>query len=191
MFLGGLGALIMLYVLRRFGFGSRWLRWTDLWVCHASLSVLVNGSPTSNFPMDKGLRQGVPLSPFFSTLVAKRLAKMVNQALMNGSFVGFKLNENMGFELLQFADDTIILCEPSWSNVWCVKALLRGFKLVSGLNANIFKSNLLGVNVERDFIQEASTFLCCKLSKPLLIFLVSQWVIIIGLRLLGSRWFKS
>lgn len=72
----------------------------DLCVCHASLSVLVNDSPTRDFHMGKGLRQGDPLSPFLFTLVTEGLSKIVKQVVSNGIFKGFNLNENLGFELL-------------------------------------------------------------------------------------------
>lgn len=103
----------MKYVLKRLGFGEKWLKWIDSCVCNASLSVLVNGSPTHDFPIGKDLRQGDPFSLFLFTLVTEGLAKIVKQVVSIGAFKGFNLNENLGFELLQFEDDTLILCEPS------------------------------------------------------------------------------
>lgn len=55
----------------------------------------------------------------------------------------------------------------SWSNLWSIKAILRGFELVSSLSINLYKNNIYGVNVNNYFIQCASYFLlCCICSFP-------------------------
>ncbi|XP_058777028.1 uncharacterized protein LOC131651376 [Vicia villosa] len=149
------------YVMRRNGFGEKWIKWINASICHSSISVLVNGSPTSDFSMGKGLRQGDPLSPFLFTLVAEGLAKMMNQAVRLGLFQGFRVNNETRHHLLQFADDMVVLGEGSWSNLRMIKAVLRGFELVSGLYVNLGKSSLYGVHLSEDFLQEASAFLCC------------------------------
>jgi len=63
---------------------------------------------------------------------------------------------------LQYADDTICLGETSVDNLWTLKALLRGFEMVSGLKVNFHKSCIMGVNVEVDFLNMASDFLNCQ-----------------------------
>lgn len=146
----------LLYMLRRFGFNLRWVRWIEACVCNASLLALVNGSPTAKFLMDKGLRQGDSLSPFLFTLVTEGLALLGKNAVALGAFVGFKLGTAVELHLLQFADDTVLIGEPSWSNLWSIKAILHGFKLVSGLSINLCKSSLMCINGEADFCHAAS-----------------------------------
>jgi len=46
-------------------------------------------------------------------------------------------------------------------NLWALKALLRGFEMVSGLKINFFKSSLIGVNVPEEFMGMACDFLNC------------------------------
>ncbi|XP_058785023.1 uncharacterized protein LOC131659929 [Vicia villosa] len=79
---------------------------------------------------------------------------------MRGFLKDFKLVKGLQFDLLQFADDTIILCKPSSSNLQFIKELLRGFELISGLNINLCKSCLMSVNVEDNFLMEAASCLC-------------------------------
>lgn len=42
------------------------------------MSVLVNGSPTQDFKVHRGLRQGDLLSPFLFLIVAEGLAALVD-----------------------------------------------------------------------------------------------------------------
>ena len=60
----------------------------------------------------------------------------------------WRINE-VEVSILQFADDTLFLCEDSFDNVVTMKAILRGFKLASGLKINFHKSKLGGINVHR------------------------------------------
>ncbi|KAI5447832.1 hypothetical protein KIW84_015326 [Lathyrus oleraceus] len=94
-----------------------------------------------------------------------RLAGMMRKAVSLGSFKGFVVSEDIHFEMLQFADDTVLVCDGSKDNLWCIKTLLRGFELVSGLCINLKKSKLYGVHVEDFILESASSFLACKLEK--------------------------
>jgi hypothetical protein len=150
------------YMLGRMGFDRKWIDWMMTCVCSNSISVLVNGSPTEEFVAQRGLRQGDPLAPFLFLIVAEGLAGLMRSAVRSGSFAGYKVHDSLSYNLLQFADDTIILCDGTWVNLWVIKAILRSFELVSGLKVNFHKSNLFGLNLERRFMEAASNFLSCK-----------------------------
>ena len=51
-------------ILHQIGFGSVWIGWLKGVLTSARVSVLVNGAPTNQFNLEKGVRQGDPLSPF-------------------------------------------------------------------------------------------------------------------------------
>ncbi|XP_058756589.1 uncharacterized protein LOC131629807 [Vicia villosa] len=125
------------------------------------MSVLVNGSPTREFIVEKGLRQGDSLSPFIYVIVAEGLKGMVSRAMDLGEYAGFDVRRSCNVNLLQFADDKLMVSEGSWKKVWTIKAILRGFRLVSGLGINYQKSKLIEVNVNENFLEFASSFLSC------------------------------
>ncbi|XP_058783955.1 uncharacterized protein LOC131658705 [Vicia villosa] len=95
------------YVLTKMGFGTNWLRWMEGTVFSSVMSVLINGSTTKDFIVEKGLRQGGPLSPFLFVLVMEVLTALMNKAISLGDFQAFKVNETEEVSMLQFADDTV------------------------------------------------------------------------------------
>ena len=50
-------------VLRKFGFGPEFIQWIKTTFCNAESCVMNNGSSTGYFSLEKGTRQGDPLSP--------------------------------------------------------------------------------------------------------------------------------
>ena len=79
------------YVLQQMSFGSIWRAWINSCLATASILVLVNGTPTSPFPMQRGLRQGDPLSPFIFVLVVEVLSRLLHTASSGGFFRGLKV----------------------------------------------------------------------------------------------------
>lgn len=112
------------FMLKSMGFGVRWLKWMEAAVYTSTMSIFVNGSHTPEFQVSRGLRQSDPLSPFLFTIVVEGLARMVRQTIYGGLYNKFKLTNIVEYNLLQFADDTILFGDGSWSNQWVLKALL-------------------------------------------------------------------
>lgn len=78
----------MNYMLERMGFSLVWRKWIRICICSNSVSILVNGSPTEDFNVGKGLRQGDPLAPFLFLIVAEGLARLVQKAVSIGKLKG-------------------------------------------------------------------------------------------------------
>jgi hypothetical protein len=53
--------------------------------------------------------------------------------------------------------------EATVENLWTLKAVLRGYEMVSGLKVNFWKSCVMGINVPEDFLGMASNFLNCRI----------------------------
>jgi len=69
-------------------FPPLWHKWIIECVTTAMTSVLLNGSPTDEFKMEIGLRQGDPLSPFLFLLTVEGFNVMMNAVVANGLFTG-------------------------------------------------------------------------------------------------------
>ena len=95
--------------MRKLGFGRKWVSWIMNCVFTASLFILLNGSPLQPIKMEKGLRQGDPLSPYLFILVSEALVHILKKAhhmnLIQAVEIG---NAKVRLKHLQFADDTPI-----------------------------------------------------------------------------------
>ncbi|XP_058765880.1 uncharacterized protein LOC131639402 [Vicia villosa] len=134
----------------------------DALVFTGSMSVMVNGSPTKEFMVERGLSQGNPISPFLFVIVAEGLKGLVNIAVENSDFEGFSFKGRTFIYVLQFADDTILVGNGSWSHLWAIKSVLRAFELISGLGINFHKIKLIGINISNNFMEVATNFLGCR-----------------------------
>ncbi|XP_016192828.1 uncharacterized protein LOC107633742 [Arachis ipaensis] len=149
----GLGGALVDIVLEKMGFGHRWRACVKECVSTASMSVLINGAPSKPFKMERGLRQGDPLSLFLFVLVVDVLHRMVGEAIRNGRISPLLVGrDKIELSHLQFANDTILFCSPETETILNYKRLLRCFELMSGLSINFDKSNLIFVNCESEWV---------------------------------------
>jgi len=154
-------------IMSQMGFPTLWRKWMKECIGTASTSVLVNGSPTAEFPLKRGLRQGDPLSPFLFLLAAEGLNVLMKAVVDSHRFTDYKFGAQEGLSVshLQFADDTLLMGEKSWANVRALRAILVLFESVSGLKVNFHKSMLSGINISDSWLGAAATALKCKVGK--------------------------
>jgi hypothetical protein len=62
------------YMLRMFGFCEKWIDWIQACVFSGNMSVLVNGSPTEEINIQRGLKQGTP-SPISFPYCCRRIGR--------------------------------------------------------------------------------------------------------------------
>ncbi|XP_071691484.1 uncharacterized protein [Rutidosis leptorrhynchoides] len=115
----------LMEVMELMGFRAKWRGWILSCLKSASISVLVNGSPTSEFKLERGVRQGDPLSPFLFIIVAEGLNVMTKKAVYKKNFIGVEIGSGkILISHLQYADDTIFFGE------WSARNLRNLFKIL-------------------------------------------------------------
>ncbi|GJZ96108.1 RNA-directed DNA polymerase, eukaryota [Tanacetum coccineum] len=130
-------------------------------------SILVNGSPTSEFQFHKGLKQGDPLSPFLFILIMESLHLSFQKVVDAGLFKGVTLNSSVQLSHLFYADDVVFLGQWCDENLNTIVRVLECFFHASGLRINLHKSKLLGLAVENHKVHIAANNLgCMPLSLP-------------------------
>nr|GEV31949.1 RNA-directed DNA polymerase, eukaryota [Tanacetum cinerariifolium] len=127
----------------------------------AKASILVNGSPTSEFPFYCGLKQGDHLAPFLFILIMEILHISFTRVVKDGLFKGIQLPGSVFISHIFYADDAMFIGEWSDSNLRCIIHILKCFSLASGLNINIQKSQVLGVGVPHSLVDQAADMIGC------------------------------
>ena len=112
-------------------------------------SILINGSPKDFFGSSRGLRQGDPLSPLLFAIVMEALNRLLDGAVLAGHISGLTVGTRSNIPLmvthLLFADNTLIFCDASASQVEYLREILASFEAVSRLHINLAKSELVPV----------------------------------------------
>ncbi|KAK3197797.1 hypothetical protein Dsin_021212 [Dipteronia sinensis] len=148
------------------------------------ISVLVNGSLSREFGVERGLRKGDPLSPFLFNMAVDGLSALFRKAaeldLVKGVVLG---SEGVHVSTLQFADDTILFIQLKVKYIKNARHTLRCFELASGLKINFHKSCVVKVGKIRGVMTNwGELFGCPNVSFP---------IVYLGLPLGGSPSSKS
>ena len=151
----------LLEVLEAFGFGPRWCSWIRGIFFSSMSSILVNGSPTKEFPISCGLKQGDPLAPLLFILVMESLHLSVCRAVNDGTFKGLQLNDQVNLSHLFYADDVVFVGEWSDSNLANLIKILKCFHLASELKINIHKIHLMRVCIPEVIVSHGAASIGC------------------------------
>ncbi|KAK1278012.1 hypothetical protein QJS04_geneDACA022673 [Acorus gramineus] len=152
----------LLKVMAVHGFSSRWIRMISQCINSARASVCVNGSLAGYFNLNKGLRQGDALSPLLFVLVANILSRLTRRAEQDRWVTGLAwTSSGQRVSLIQYADDTLMMCEAEESNVRGLRVILKCFDLLTGLKIHFRKSTLLGINTSAEENRRMAAWMGC------------------------------
>ena len=74
----------LFYTLKRFGFGNIFISWIKLLYTSPFARVRTNNDYSDYFPLERGIRQGCPLSPLLFAIAIEPLAKALRSSQMLG-----------------------------------------------------------------------------------------------------------
>ncbi|KAL9959711.1 hypothetical protein ACROYT_G033060 [Oculina patagonica] len=136
--------------LRTFGFGASLTNWVKTLYNNTESCVLNNGWASDFFEIQRGVRQGCPLSPYLFILSAEILAIAIRN---NTNIKGISVNDEE-IKISQYADDTTLILDGSHESLFSSLAMLDEFSKVSGLRLNDKKTEALwiGASIGNDKI---------------------------------------
>ena len=128
----------MIKTLRHFGFGEYFIKWINIIYSDCSSRVKVNGFTTHSFPIERGVRQGCPLS---SLLYALCLESLCLEIKNNQKITKFQDNEHKD---LEFADDMSIAI-TDMESIEEIFVTLNRFEKATNAKINVEKTEALWV----------------------------------------------
>ena len=121
--------------LAKFNFGSDFRKWVKVLYANSESAVINNGYFTRFFKLERGVRQGCPLSVYLFILVVELLAcEIRNNTLIKGIPL-----INCELKISQMADDTTIFLKEE-NSIPVLFDVLKKFAICSGLKTNIEKT---------------------------------------------------
>ena len=121
----------LLKALKSFNLGESFVKWISVFYSNISSCVINNGFSTPLFNVERGVRQGDPLSPYLFIIVLELLLIKIRS---NPRIKGIKFG-NVEVKLAAFADDltTFVHDKASMEHLFSTLGL---FKKCSGLKLN-------------------------------------------------------
>ncbi|VFQ87108.1 unnamed protein product [Cuscuta campestris] len=104
-------------------------------------SILINGVSQGFFKMERGIKQGDPLSPLLFILGSEGLSRMIKAKVAEGVLKAFNTGRTPPPSHLAYADDIIFFLNGHCRNLLKFKGLLNMFLAASGHQINLSKSH--------------------------------------------------
>ena len=121
--------------LEIFNFGPDFIHWVKTYYKNIQSCIINNGMASNLFSLERGVRQGDPLSPYLFIVAVETLAIAIRQ---NPDIKGISIGKEET-KLLQYADDTTAVLSDT-NSAKILFDQLNSFESISGLKINYTKT---------------------------------------------------
>jgi hypothetical protein len=106
------------------------------------------------------------MSPLLFVLAADLLQCVINQVHNMGILqLPIPANDQAGFPVIQYADDTIVLMKAYQRQSLCLKAILETFAQSTGLRVNYSRSGMVPLNMSQEKTEIMTSVFGCKMQE--------------------------
>ncbi len=127
--------------LQYFNFGESMINWVKVLYNNASCSEMNNGWASERFDINRGVRQGCPLSPYLFILAAEILSNAIRE---NKDIQGLEIG-GMSHKISQYADDTVLFSLFDKKSIDAALDVFEKFRVISGLSVNLDKTEIFPI----------------------------------------------
>ncbi|XP_042980139.1 uncharacterized protein LOC122310310 [Carya illinoinensis] len=130
-------------IMRKMGFGERWIGLVMQCVSSVTYSVMVNEQSGRVIKPTRGIRQGDPISPYLFILCAEGLSNLINKAETRCEIQGVAIAKGgTRVSHLLFADDCVIFGRAKRDEWYKIHGLLDTYGKASGQQLNLQKTTI-------------------------------------------------
>lgn len=130
-------------VLQKLGFSTRWVNMIMICVESMNLNLCLLGNRVASFKLEKGLRQGNPLSPYLFILVSEILSSMIEKFYASGKLKRVQMSTQCPIVIHSFfADDALFIMNANQSDCRSLARILKIYYDASSQVANLDKSSI-------------------------------------------------
>ncbi|KAF7642911.1 hypothetical protein LDENG_00248450 [Lucifuga dentata] len=128
-------------VLQKFGFGESFIHWVTTLYNSPKTTVTTNGITSQSITLQRGTRQGCPLSPLLFAIFIEPLAVAIRQNI-NIKGIKSSISEH---KINLYADDILLYLQVPSQSLQKVFKLINAFPLLSDYSINWSKSMILPI----------------------------------------------
>ena len=126
-------------VLEHYKFGKNMQHWIKTLYTNISSRIINNGHISDSFKLQRGVRQGDPLSPYLFIMAVEPLATAIKN---NRNIKGIQI-DNVNSLIAQYADDIALTLDGTEKSLKNSLLTLRDFGRISGLEINYDKTKAI------------------------------------------------
>jgi exonuclease III len=119
--------------------------WIKTFYNNSESRILQNGFLSETFKLERGCRQGDPLSPYIFIICAEILAILIRNSK---DIDGININ-GQEYLISQYADDTSFILDGTYKSLDSTLKLLELYANVSGLKINYSKSKIIWIGSKK------------------------------------------
>jgi hypothetical protein len=133
-------------------------------IANATSKIHVNGMYSQPIEMQRGVRQGCPVSPLLFAIATQRMMLFLTHGLHLGSLSGIQISAKLTVSFRLFADDMGMFIPATAHAFGQAKEILAVYELASGQKLNLSKSVIVPFGLPED-TQHWVTETGCHISK--------------------------
>ena len=132
--------------LHTLNFGENFIKWITIFQEKSNSRILLNGHLSEPFVLERGCRQGDPISPYLFIMCFELSTLAFKESREIKGITALRKEHRLS----QYADDTSVFLKASERNLRNSLKILNWFYLKSGLKINIHKTKVIRIGPIRE-----------------------------------------